>query len=425
MQAVEPRESVKYACLLSFAALLAVSAFLFDSPGEVLRGNRVILTSPANLITDYFALAGPGAALFNAGVMTLLGILAIRLLRVRISGPLMAALFTVAGFSLFGKNLFNSIPIMAGVYLYALVSRTPFDRYLLQAFFGTALGPLVSEIAFNLGLPAGIGIPLGVLAGVAAGFALPPLSVHFLRFHQGFNLYNIGFTAGIIGMFFIAVLRNFGITVDTVNQVSEPDNLPFAALLGVLFAGMLLAGLRMSGGRGSGLGALMRQSGRLAADFVTIAGFGPTLVNMALLGFASSGYVLLVGGRLSGPVIGGILTVVGFGAFGKHLRNVLPIFAGVFLMGLVNRYDLHSPVMLLAALFGTTLAPVSGYYGPVAGVVAGMLHTAMVMNISYLHAGMNLYNNGFSGGFIAAALVPIIDGLREIAENRKKGKRTS
>jgi hypothetical protein len=40
-------------------------------------------------------------------------------------------------------------------------------------------------------------------------------------------------------------------------------------------------------------------------------------------------YVLAVGGELSGPVIGGIFYVVGFGAFGKHVKNVWPILAGV------------------------------------------------------------------------------------------------
>ena len=246
--------------------------------------------------------------------------------------------------------------------------------------------------------------------------------MHMLRFRKGFNLYNIGFTAGIIGMFFIAVLRNFGIEIGLVNQVSSAGNLPYILLLGILFLGMLVAGLCFSGWRLTGYGSLLRQSGRLAADFVTISGFGLTLVNMAVLGILSTGYVLLVGGRLSGPVIGGIFTVVGFGAFGKHPRNVWPILFGVFLMGLVNHYEIHSTVMLLAALFGTTLAPISGHYGPFVGILAGMLHTAMVMNIGDLHAGMNLYNNGFSGGFIAAAMVPILDGLKQILAHRKKGK---
>ena len=74
---------------------------------------------------------------------------------------------------------------------------------------------------------------------------------------------------------------------------------------------------------------------------------------------------------------------------------------------------------LLAALFGTTLAPISGYYGSLAGVVAGFLHMALVMNIGYLHGGMNLYNNGFSGGFTAAILVPIYDAILNLKKEKK------
>ena len=60
--------------------------------------------------------------------------------------------------------------------------------------------------------------------------------------------------------------------------------------------------------------------------------YGPGLVyiNMALLGIVFTTYILIVGGELNGPTIGGIFTVVGFCASGKHLKNVLPILLGVF-----------------------------------------------------------------------------------------------
>ena len=46
----------------------------------------------------------------------------------------------------------------------------------------------------------------------------------------------------------------------------------------------------------------------------------------------------------------------------------------------------------------------------------------MVGNLSYLHAGMNLYNNGFSGGFVAAALIPLFDAIEQIRLSRASGK---
>lgn len=141
---------------------------------------------------------------------------------------------------------------------------------------------------------------------------------------------------------------------------------------------------------------------------------------MALLGIFSTVYVLIVGGQLNGAVMGGIFTVVGFGAFGGHLRNSLPIFVGVFLACLLTGVEPSSTSALLAALFGTTLAPIGGYYGSVAGVIAGALHLALVSNVGFLHGGINLYNNGFSGGFTAAFLVPILDSIRNALAIRKK-----
>lgn len=401
--------------------LLSVLAFFFNTPDEIWSGSIVILTSPANLVTDYFELANIGATLMNAGIMTLTSLVLVQITRVKITGAIIAGIFTVAGFSFFGKNLYNSIPIILGVFLYARVVRLPFNRFILQALFGTALGPLVSEISFNLDLLPAVGHILGLATGIVAGFVLPPLSAHFLRFHQGFNLYNIGFTAGIVGMFFLAVLRGFGIEITTVDIVSSGNNRAFSIILYVLFAVMLLAGLSKNKWNLAGYRQLLSQSGKLATDFMTITGLALTLINMALLGILATSYVLAVGGDLNGPVIGGIFTVVGFGAFGKHVGNVWPILTGVFLANLLNVHELNATTALLGALFGTTLAPVAGFYGPVYGIVAGVLHMAMVSNISYLHAGMNLYNNGFSGGFIAAALVPLFDMIKQtITDHRTR-----
>lgn len=395
-------------------------AFFFNTPNEIWAGSIVILTSPANLITDYFALANIGSTLMNAGFMTLTSLVLVRVHQVKMTGAIVAAIFTVAGFSFFGKNIYNSIPIILGVMLYARIVGLPFNRFMLQALFGTALGPLPSEITFNLGLPLAPGLILGFSAGILAGLVLPPLSAHFLRFHQGFSLYNIGFTAGIVGMFFLAILQGFGIEITTVSILSSGNNLAFAAILGTLFTGMLLFGLMKNNWRLTGYRQFLDQPGKLASDFITISGAPLTLVNMAFLGLMATGYVLAVGGELNGPVIGGIFTVVGFGAFGKHVKNVWPILAGVFLTNLFHVNDLAATPSLLAALFGTTLAPIAGYYGPLYGILAGMLHMAMVSNISYLHAGMNLYNNGFSGGFIAAALVPLFDAFKQVISDRKE-----
>lgn len=406
-------EVVKYRIMTVFALVILFSAMLFNTPSEIIAGMTHIVVAPSILVTDYMAVGNVGAAFFNSGLLTLAAIVIARKNEVNMNGPLMAAVFTVAGFALFGKNIYNVWAIMGGVLLHARYQQEKFSKFILIALFGTALGPLISQITFGLGLSPGYALPAGVLAGIIAGFCLPPLANHFVKFHQGFNLYNIGFTAGITGMFFMAMLRAFGFQNQSTLIVAEGLNRSLGIYLLVFFTGMLFTGFFFSRRVLPGLTHIWRQSGRLVSDFVTSNGFGAAMMNMALLGYIATGYVLLVGGQLNGPTVGGIFTIVGFGAFGKHVKNILPILTGVYLASLLQVWEPNATGALLAALFGTTLAPIAGYYGWGYGIIAGFFHMSMVMNVGYLHGGMNLYNNGFSGGFVAAVLVPIFDSLKK------------
>ena len=114
--------------------------------------------------------------------------------------------------------------------------------------------------------------------------------------------------------------------------------------------------------------------------------------------------------------MGGILTIMGFSAFGKHAGNIIPVMAGVFVGSLVMHWSLDDSAVQLACLFCTTLAPVSGYFGWPYGVLAGFLHSSVVLYTGSPVAGMNLYNNGFSGGLVAIVLYPCIIA---IARHRK------
>lgn len=203
-------DNVKYRLVFVFSLLLILLGFLLEPPLVVLSGFWQLVVSPDILITDYIKITNMGSAFVNSGLVTFLSTLLAKKLKVKMSGPLTAALFTMCGFSFFGKNIINSLPIMLGILLYARLQKKPFSHFILVNFFGTALAPAISLVAFGLGLPGGVGVVLGVLVGLLIGLLLPPLSVHFLSFHQGFNLYNIGFTAGIVGMFVTAILRLLG-----------------------------------------------------------------------------------------------------------------------------------------------------------------------------------------------------------------------
>jgi len=401
----------KYLVVTLYATIILLSSLFFNTPKDILLGMKSIILAPSILITDYMELANIGAALFNSGLIMIATIIIAKYNKINMSGPIVATIFTVGGFGLFGKNIYNIWSIFLGVYLFSLTQKDGFNRYIVIAFFGTALGPLVSQISFGLNFSPLLGVILGNLAGILGGFILPALANHFVTFHQGFNLYNIGFTAGIIATIFMSILRSFGFENSSTLILFEGKNLVLGIYFAVLFSSMILIGWILNGRRFKRYKILLANSGRLVSDFVTMYGFGLSLINMGILGISAIFYILLVKGQLNGVTIGAVLTVVGFGAFGKHLRNTVPIVIGVYIASLLKIWDANSVTIILAALFGTTLAPITGTFGWGAGILAGFLHSSIVMNVGYLHGGMNLYNNGFAGGIVAAILVPIFERL--------------
>ena len=136
-------------------------------------------------------------------------------------------------------------------------------------------------------------------------------------------------------------------------------------------------------------------------------GVGPTLVNMGINGLYCLGVLALIGGDLNGPTAGAIITVIGFSAWGKHLRNMIPVMLGVVLGGFIMHFYVNAPALQIAVFFVTALAPIAGHFGWPFGVIAGFIHSALVLQTSGPVSGLNLYNNGFSAGLIAIVIVPV------------------
>ncbi|SKC84854.1 DUF1576 domain-containing protein [Maledivibacter halophilus] len=403
----------KYIILGIYALSLIIFGFLTNTPSEICSGLYRILIEPDTLITDYIGVGGMGAAFINSGLLTLVFLFLLFKLKLNINGASIASLFLIAGFGLFGKNLMNVWFVIFGVYLYARVQKNKFSKYIYIALFGTAMAPMVTEIMFSTSLNKIISIPLGAFVGISIGFILPPLSTYLLRVHQGFNLYNIGFTSGIIGTVFVSIFKSYGFLPNSRFIWTSGNNKLLSIYLFLMFLSMIILGYYLDDKSFSKVKNMTKYSGRLVTDFVLLEGFAPSLINMGINGFISTSYILLVRGDLNGPTIGGIFTVVGFGAFGKHLKNILPIFLGIFLGSLTKIWAINDPAILLAALFGTALAPIAGEFGWIYGVIAAFIHSSVVLNVGVLHGGLNLYNNGFSAGIVAATLVPIIEAFRK------------
>lgn len=400
-----------YVCIFIFTSLI-IFGFLMSSPKEIFNGILEIILNSDILITDYVELGGIGAAFVNAGLLSLICIFILIYVGIKPNGSTLMALWLMAGFAFFGKNLLNVWPVMIGVWLYSKVQKEPFLNYTLIALLGTTLSPTVSQLSFIGQFSILGGILIGIIIGIAVGFILPPLGAYCIKLHQGYNLYNIGFAAGLLATMVMSVFRAFGINFDKRLIWNTGNNKIFFILLMFLFISLIIIGFILNNRSFKGIEKIFKHSGRLVSDYYLLYE-NLAFINMGILGIIFTIFVVLVKGDLNGPTIGAIFTIAGFGAFGKHPFNVTPIIIGALLSTFLNIWTINSPQMILSCLFSTALAPIAGQYGWPYGIVAGFLHVCTVMNTSYLHGGLNLYNNGLAAGLVAILLVPIINAFRK------------
>ena len=400
------------AILALFPLAFIAVAFVLEPPAALFDGLLAILRSRDTLTTDYMGLGGIGAALLNAGLLTLAALAVYWRSGAALGGAAVACLWLVLGFGLFGKNLLNVWGIVFGVALYARYRREPFAKHVNTAFFGAALAPIFSEILFSSALTLSTSLLLALATTLALGFVLAPAAAHLFRAHEGHSLYNMGFVAGLLGTLTVAIYKSYGFVPDPVFIWTRGHNGLLGTLLVLMFCAMAVIGVLLDPQAAQRELRLMRRSGRAPTDFVALFGYGPALLNMALTGLMGTAYVLAVGSDLNGPTIGAILCIVGFSAFGKHPRNIVWIMLGVFLASITKDWNASAPSAVLAALFGTTLAPIAGRFGWHWGIVAGFVHSSVAQTVGQLHGGLVLYNNGFAAGLVAAVLLPVILALR-------------
>ena len=427
MKELIKKNGLKYFTYITLA-LLYFTAISFSHPQELASGVRSIILSRDALITDYFELVGYGPAFFNAALVMTISLVMIEYAELPYTGLTIAAVFINTGFGFWGKNVVNILPIHFGTILYAKAHNTPMSRYTYTALFATCLAPFVTELTYILPFGLWGNLAIAIIAGLFIGYVLPPLSQHTASMHMGYSLFNVGFSGGTLAFVMFCVLKSFGIESQSV-FIWKAEQHP-KLIIGVymyLLAAFLL-GLYMNEGKMKSLLKILKHPGRAVADFVLMDGSGATLMNMALTGTAALTYAMLIDADFSGPVLGCLFTVFGFAAFGAHLRNYLPVLLGVYLSTFLTQYSANDAGMIIAAFFVVGVAPIAGQFGVIPGILAGMLHSCIVMCTSQMYGGLNLYNNGFSCGWVAIVMIPVLESFMrgyEVRKQQRKLKRES
>jgi Protein of unknown function (DUF1576) len=255
-----------------YALAFIVFGLAIDGPAAVAKGLVAIVTSRDTLLTDYFGIGGIGAGCVNAGLLTLCACLVYDRTGAKITGASVACLFLVLGFALFGKNLLNIWPIVLGVALYSRFKGETFATHINTAFFGVALAPIFSEILFSGSLAAAVSVPLAVATGLVIGFILPPAAAQLAKAHMGFSLYNMGFTAGLVGTLVVALYKSYGFVPDPVFVWTTGNNLLLGSFLALVFVSMIAIGFACDRGVRSGLRKVIATTGQSPTDFIAIAG---------------------------------------------------------------------------------------------------------------------------------------------------------
>lgn len=391
------------------AFILIGLSFIVSPVIETIIGLETIILSDDVLLTDYLEIAGLGGTLLNVGLVTLLTMTIIKKTDIVISGLTFSALFTLIGFSFFGKNVYNIIPIYLGVFLYSRYAQEPFKKYFTLAIFSTCLAPLIGSNFLN----SYLGLLISAVIGVFYGFIIVPLASHVIRFHNGFTLFNVGFAGGLFALVISSVIRAFGIDLNVARYLSEQYHFILATLIVALSTFFFVLAYICSDFSISEYRRLTKKSGRAITDYFQLFKPGIVYFNVGVIGLFCLAIILFLKIPINGPIFGATLTIMGFATFGVSPLNAIPVVLGCVGMFLITPSTVETEHVLMA-LFVMGIAPIAGHYGFFVGLVAGALHYSVVSYSASWQGALNLYNNGFASGLVAGIVVSVLDNFKKV-----------
>ncbi|MCL1996083.1 MAG: DUF1576 domain-containing protein [Defluviitaleaceae bacterium] len=416
-----------YNLTLISLAYFFVFGLIIQPLDSIFYGFVAIMQAPDVLTTDYLYIGGFGTALINASITGFITFGMLKFFKHDFKSGTISNIWLVIGFSLFGKNPLNILPIWFGGWLFCKFMRQDFNKTILVVLVATSLGPVVTvpwslylEGVFT-NLPMAIG--LSIVFGMFIGFIFEPIAANMIKVHDGFNLYNGGLTAGIMAIVLSAAYQSFGIYLAPVSYISTVYHyhiLVFLLILSLLYIGV---GLYLNPGSVRQAFARISEMNKTKNDYFTPFG---TLVylNMGLLGILGVVWAGILGlfwpggFILHGPAMAAILSTFGFGANGKNVPSSVSLYIGVMIASITSpAFGLGDPGIITILFFVTCLCPIPTKFGYRWGIVAGFLHVHFATSLAGPAGGMNLYNNGLAAGFVAILLYPLIMAFVKRKEN--------
>jgi hypothetical protein len=414
-----------------------IGAVCMPDRGEMFSGFLRILTNPAKISTNYFALGGFSATFLNMALVcaVCLGLYCIPGAKAN-NGSTLAFLLT-AGFCSWGINVLNIWPTFLGVVLYSIVKKEKVSANVNAMLFSTGIAPLISELMLRYpGEQVGftpVGILLALAVGIAIGFFLPAGLAHSPKVHKGFDLYSAALPIGMTAFFLQALLyKTQGVALPAApaaETMQVTSQLGASIFCGAVFV-LCIAAAVLLGCRPKDYWKMLRSgSGSISADH----GNATFLMNFGVYGLFILGYYNLVGATFNGVTFGLIFCMVACCNSGSHPLNVWPIMAGYvassFLFGWISKLTggdftgaINAQAIVVGLCYANGLSPIVNKYGWHWGILAAVMHYVLVTSVPTLHGGYCLYNGGFTAALICLVLVPQLEKFCKTKEERKLAK---
>jgi len=416
-----------------------IGAVCMPDRGQMFSGFYKIITSPAKISTNYFALGGFSATFLNMALVCAicLGLYCIPGAKAN-NGSTLAFLLT-AGFCSWGINVLNIWPTFLGVVLYCIAKKEKVSANVNAMLFSTGIAPLISELMLRYpGTEVGftpVGVLLALVVGVAIGFFLPAGLAHSPKVHKGFDLYSAALPIGMTAFFLQALLyKTQGVALPAAPAA---ETMQVTARLGVsIFCGVVfilcIVGAWLLGCRPKDYWKLLTDKNP-SNNFSTTYGNATFLMNVGVYGLFILGYYNLVGATFNGVTFGLIFCMLACCNSGSHPFNVWPIMAGYvissFLFGWIAKLTggdftgaVNAQAIVVGLCYANGLSPIVNKYGWACGILASVMHYILVTSVPTLHGGYCLYNGGFTAALICLILVPQLEKFLKTKEERKLTK---
>ena len=122
-------KNISYKAKILILAIFPLFCLIYPlvlGKNSLILGLSKILSHQSILITDYMNVGGLYSNLLNIGIVSLINLIIIYIFKIPINGIIFSAFFLSIGFSSFGKNFLNIIPIYFGGFLYSKYEKIEF-----------------------------------------------------------------------------------------------------------------------------------------------------------------------------------------------------------------------------------------------------------------------------------------------------------